>query len=76
MENIKNILIALEKASYKAQQAINGYNAIVSNPTRNFTPLKFGPYNKYFDKAVRIKKSADQQHEEILTNLWNQGIFL
>lgn len=75
MENIKNILIALEKASYKAQQAINRYNAIVSNchRSRNYDNLKL---NGYFDKAVRIKKSADQQHEEILTNLWNQGIFL
>lgn len=76
MEKIKNILIALEKASDKAQQAINQYNAHVSNPKRNFTPIKFGPYNTYFNKACRIKKNADQQHEQILSNLWNQGIFL
>ncbi len=72
---IENTLLALEKASKKARKAIDLYNSSVN--IQHVNRIYFSDHPRhYFNKAARILKTAEKEHEIILSNLWEQGIFI
>lgn len=87
MKNIEikqaiNKLQALEKAGIKAQKAIDNYNAELTNYYKAsnkearheiFEALK---PRTYFEKAANLLVKSRKEHEKILSNLWNKGIFV
>ena len=71
MNNKVNKLEAFEKASKKIEKAISDYNKVAGNTFRTVEVDR-----NYYRKAIAIYRKVKNEHETLLSSLWEENRFL